>query len=155
MIIVRQPIEGLSERSLERFTVRARRAAGLRAGVNVVLTTSREVRALNRAFRGHDAPTDVLSFPALASPADNFAGDIVISVAVARRNARQLRHDPAEEVKILVLHGLLHLAGYDHEKDNGRMACREARLRRELRLPESLIERAQPGSAVPHRRGKR
>src|SRR5512138_110141 len=88
--ILRKPIVGLSEGALERFTARARRAAGLRARVNVVLTTSREVRALNRAFRGHDEPTDVLSFPAIAASPEKFAGDIVISAEVARRNARQL-----------------------------------------------------------------
>ncbi len=156
VIIVRQPIAGLSQRALEHFTARARQAAGLHARVNVVLTTSGEVRALNRAFRGKDEPTDVLSFPAIFPEA--FAGDIVISCPMARRNAQRLGHAAAQEIKILVLHGLLHLAGYDHENDRGRMARKEARLRRELRLPPTLIERAQPPAAVPHsgkRRGKR
>ena len=150
-------MEGLSARSLERFTARARQAAGLRAPVNVVLTTSRKVRALNRVFRGKDEPTDVLSFPALPGPANDVAGDIVISAEVARRSAQQLGHAAAAEIKILILHGVLHLAGYDHETDGGRMARKEARLRRELRLPVSLIERTQPGAAVPQggRRGKR
>ncbi len=126
----------------------------MRAQVNVVLTTSRDIRALNRRFRSKDEPTDVLSFPAIAS--DGFAGDIVISAEIARRNARELRHAAADEVKILVLHGILHLAGYDHETDNGRMARKEARLRKELDLPLSLIERAHLRVvASPRRRGTR
>ncbi len=154
MIIVRRHIEGLTERSLERFATYARRAAGMRAQVNVVLTSDREIHGLNRCFRGIDEPTDVLSFPAITP--GGFAGDIVISADIARRNARELGHEPSEEVKILVLHGILHLAGYDHETDNGRMARKEAQLRKELNLPLSLIERAHLRVlSVPHRRGKR
>jgi len=69
------------------------------------------------------------------------AGDIAISAEMAARNAAPLRHSTADEVKILILHGMLHLAGFDHERDNGEMARRETKLRRELRLPAALIER--------------
>jgi probable rRNA maturation factor len=71
-----------------------------------------------------------------------YAGDIAISAEIAANNARSLGHTAAEEIKILVLHGILHLRGYDHERDDGRMARREEKLRRELRLPIGLIERA-------------
>lgn len=147
--------------------LRARRAAGLRGAVNVLVTGSAAVRALNRRFRAQDKATDVLSFP--ASPpsfpeAANArraksagrklrpgaklapAGDIAISAEMAARNAAPLRHSTAEEVKILILHGMLHLAGFDHERDNGAMARREIKLRRELGLPVALIERAQTGA---------
>jgi probable rRNA maturation factor len=76
-----------------------------------------------------------------------FAGDVAISAEIAGQNARRLGHPPAEEVKVLVLHGLLHLAGYDHESDNGTMARREARLREQLGLPVALIERSEKPTA--------
>src|SRR5438105_3458003 len=125
MVIIRKAAPGISERVLAQFTQRARKAAGLRGEVNVVLTSSRDLRALNRRFRGKDKPTDVLSFPPIPLVADEFSGDIVISVEIALRNARQYQHAPAQELKILILHGLLHLAGLDHESDRGRMARRE------------------------------
>jgi probable rRNA maturation factor len=87
------------------------------------------MKALNRRFRGKDKPTDVLSFPAEPDAPKNFAGEIAISAEIAAQNARALGHSPAEEVKILVLHGILHLRGYDHECDNGEMARREQQLR--------------------------
>jgi len=81
-----------------------------------------------------------------------YAGDIAISAEIAAHNARSLGHTAAEEIKILILHGILHLRGYDHERDRGKMARREAKLRRDLRLPIGLIERtAQPGQR-PRRR---
>jgi probable rRNA maturation factor len=107
-----------------------------------MVTHSREMRSLNSRFRGKDQATDVLSFP--PPVLDNgFAGDIAVSIDIAARNARSLGHSLAQEVQILVLHGILHLAGYDHEHDEGEMAAREVRLRRRLKLPASLIERGQ------------
>jgi probable rRNA maturation factor len=88
----------------------------------------------------------VLSFPALDESRNGFAGDIAISLEIATVNARRFGHAPAEEVKILALHGILHLAGYDHERDNGKMAVKEARLRRVLGLPQGLIERNHSSS---------
>ena len=129
---------GVSQATLERFVLRARRAAGLKGTVNVLITSDAAVRSLNQQFRGKATATDVLSFPCLLS---RFAGDIAISADIAARNAHALGHSTAEEVKILMLHGILHLAGFDHERDNGEMARKELTLRRALKLPVGLIER--------------
>ena len=142
MVIVRKRVAGLSEIALARFVTRARRAARLHGAVNVLLTSNRELRALNGRFRGKDRPTDVLSFPPLFGLVKTFAGDVAISAEMAAQNARLLAHSPAEEVKILALHGMLHLAGYDHERDHGEMTRIEERLRRSLRLPGGLIDRS-------------
>ena len=99
------------------------------------------MRSLNHRFRDKDKATDVLSFPALPEVKKKFAGDLAISVEIASRNARELGHSTANEIKILALHGVLHLAGYDHERDAGEMARTELRLRQAFRLPCSLIER--------------
>jgi probable rRNA maturation factor len=149
MIIIRKAAPGISEQALARFAQRARKAAGLRGQVNVVLTSSRDIRALNRRFRGKDKPTDVLSFPPVPVVADAFSGDIVISTDIACRNARLYQHAPAQELKILIVHGMLHLAGYDHESDRGGMARKEERLRRELGLSNGLIRRTEVGARSP------
>jgi probable rRNA maturation factor len=142
LIIVRKNVAGLSEIALARFVTRASRAARLHGAVNVLLTSNSELRALNSRFRGKDRPTDVLSFPPVFGVGNAFAGDVAISAEMAAHNARRLGHSPAEEVEILVLHGLLHLAGYDHERDHGEMARTEERLRRALHLPAGLIDRS-------------
>jgi probable rRNA maturation factor len=124
----------------------------LRGTVNVLVTNSREVRSLNRRFRGKDKSTDVLSFPAPLlerAQARQVAGDLAISADIARENASHLGHPAAAEIKILVLHGILHLAGFDHEQDNGEMAREEIRLRQKLKLEAGLIERTQPGAGQP------
>ena len=146
MVIVRKRVAGVSEVALARFVTRARRAARLRGAVNVLLTSNRELRALNSRFRGKDKPTDVLSFPAVLGLPNAFAGDVAISAEMAAHNARLLGHSASEEIKILALHGMLHLAGYDHERDHGEMARAEERLRKFLRLPVGLIDRRQPES---------
>ena len=137
----------LNESALARFVAKACKAANLKGNVNVVVTSNREMLSLNRRFRGKDKPTDVLSFPPMADFADGLAGDVAISQEIATRNARAIGHEPAEEIKILVLHGVLHLAGYDHENDNGEMAREEDRLRRKLGLPLGLIERSKKPSS--------
>lgn len=142
MVIFQKRVADLTELALSRFVARARRAAGLKGRVDVLLTSSAEMKSLNRRFRGKDKPTDVLSFPAEPAAQKQFAGEIAISAEIAAQNAWALRHSPAEEVKILVLHGILHLRGYDHECDNGQMAKREKQLRAKLHLPLGLIERA-------------
>ena len=142
MIVLRKTVAGLSEASLGKFVARASRAAGLRGSVNVLVTSSREMQLLNARFRGKDQPTDVLSFESAPGIPVRFAGDIAISAQIASRNAKRLGHEAKEEIKILVLHGVLHLAGYDHERDNGTMARKEMRLRKQLGLPLGLIERA-------------
>jgi probable rRNA maturation factor len=108
------------------------------------------LRRLNREFRGTDRATDVLSFPALAPPVKPSParaatlGDIAISLPRARVQARRFGHRTEQEVRILMLHGLLHLLGMDHETDSGRMARAERRWRARLGLPAGLLERARP-----------
>ena len=133
---------GVSAPALTRFLHRARFAVGLKGHVDVLLTTDATLRRLNRDFRGKNKPTDVLSFPAPPAFADQHAGDLAISLETASRQAASYHHPLTAEIKILLLHGLLHLAGLDHETDQGEMAARENLLRAELRLPISLIERA-------------
>ncbi|HYA18950.1 MAG TPA: rRNA maturation RNase YbeY [Bryobacteraceae bacterium] len=137
MVILRNKVKGLSARALEQFAARAQRAAGIRGDVDVLITSSAHIRRLNRHFRNENSPTDVLSFPST----DGTAGDIAISAEIAARNALRLGHSAIEEMQILILHGLLHLSGYDHETDAGAMARKEARLRRAFGLPTALIER--------------
>jgi probable rRNA maturation factor len=141
--------------------------ARARGTVNVALVSDQRVRALNRQYRGIDRATDVLSFPSENSPpqrtrrtqrtrtarpknalvsivsivVNDFLGDIVIARGVARRQARAAGHDEATEIRVLALHGLLHLLGYDHERDTGAMARLERRLRKKGGLREGLIER--------------
>ncbi len=143
VVIFQKRVPELTELALNRFITRARRAAGLKGLVNVLITSSAEMKSLNRRFRGKDKPTDVLSFPAEPDAQKKFAGEIAISAEMASQNARLLGHSPAAEVRILVLHGILHLRGYDHECDNGQMARREKQLRAKLHLPLGLIERAE------------
>lgn len=153
MVVLRKKLPGVTERALSRFLTRAEQAVGLSGEVNVLVTSSREVRALNRRYRGKDKPTDVLSFPPLPTVAHDFAGDVAISAEIAAQNSRKLGHAAADEIKILMLHGMIHLAGYDHESDNGEMARKENRLRRLLGLPGSLIARNGQTSGRRSRNG--
>jgi probable rRNA maturation factor len=106
------------------------------------------MKALNRRFRGVNQVTDVLSFPADRKGeggegrGKKYFGDIVIARGMARKQARNIGHSAAIEVRVLALHGLLHLLGYDHQVDNGQMARVEARLRRKGGLPLGLIARS-------------
>jgi probable rRNA maturation factor len=111
-----------------------------RGAVVVALVSDARVRQLNARYRGKDAPTDVLSF---AGDEPGFLGEVVIASGVARRQARRAGHPVQVELRILGLHGLLHLLGYDHERDDGRMARIERRLRRKGGLREGLIERGR------------
>jgi probable rRNA maturation factor len=154
LVILQKKVAGLNEGTLDRFVLRARKAVGLRGRVNVLVTSSAAVRSLNRQFRGQNKVTDVLSFP-VTSPAvksrkrPQLAGEIAISADIALQNSARLGHPVAQEVKILALHGILHLAGFDHERDNGDMARKEVTLRRALRLPAALIERVEAERAQP------
>ena len=144
-MILRKKMAGLSRSTLERFILRARRAVRVNGVVNVLVTTSTELRLLNRRFLGKDKATDVLSFPApqsLGRRISQTAGEIAISADIARENARRFGRSVADEVRILALHGVLHLAGFDHERDHGEMARKESRLRRQLKLEGGLIERS-------------
>ena len=161
MVILQKKVVGLSEASLSRFVTRARGESRLRGRVNVLVTGSAAMRTLNARFRGKNKPTDVLSFPSAETlPAGGkekpgFAGEIAISADIAAQNAARLGHSVASEVKVLALHGILHLAGMDHEHDNGQMARKEAQLRRVLRLPAALTERTGPALKTARSRGPR
>ncbi len=151
MILNRQRELRVPGPSLSRFLARAKKSVRMqRAGVTVCLVSDAEITRLNRTYRGQAKPTDVLSFRAAAPAADgrsrgphgatmwrgigDYLGDIAISPAVARRNARTYGRSLQQELRILILHGLLHLMGYDHETDDGQMARYERRLRRRLGL---------------------
>ena len=112
--------------------------AKARGSVTIALVPDQRIRALNKQFRRKDRPTDVLSFPA---DERGRLGDIVIGIGVARAQAEDAGHSLGAELRVLALHGLLHLLGYDHERDAGRMARVEARLRARGGLSSGLIER--------------
>jgi probable rRNA maturation factor len=135
------PAMPLQKPGLTRFLNRARAAVGVAGEVEVLLTSDAELKRLNRSYRGKNKATDVLSFPTPAEIAEHHAGDLAISLDTAGRQAAAYGHSLEVEVKVLLLHGLLHLSGLDHETDDGEMAAREAELRTKLRLPVSLIDR--------------
>ncbi len=112
------------------FPPGADRAESVTLGVR--FASDREVRRLNRDYRGKDKPTDVLSFPGGPEEEDGsyHVGDILISIPTARRQAAERGHPVERELKVLLLHGLLHCLGYDHEADQGKMERLERRLRR-------------------------
>ncbi len=146
--IAASPDFALSKVGLSRFLNRARAAVGLDGEVHVLLTDDATLRRLNRKFRGKDKATDVLSFPASVttvffgdSDGPELAGDLAISLETAARQAKRFGHSLRDEVRVLLLHGTLHLAGFDHEVDGGEMAAREGELRQELGLATSLIAR--------------
>jgi probable rRNA maturation factor len=131
----RRPLAAFA-RVLETQVARGRR-------FDCLISGDTELRRLNRQFRGEDHATDVLSFPSLDPDAGGL-GDIAISLGRARAQARQFGHSVEDEIRILMLHGVLHLLGMDHENDGGRMARAEKRWRARLGLPSSLIARVRP-----------
>ncbi len=135
------------KRALKDFvSLLADRVAGGRA-FTCVITNDNELRKLNHNFLGHDYPTDVLSFP-LAATNGNL-GDIAISAERAETQAREFGHSRADEMRILMLHGVLHLSGMDHESDTGEMARAERKWREEFGLPATLLSRASSLPANP------
>ena len=151
MIVNRQRLVRVPVSDLDKFTARACRALRLRAdSFTVCLVTNAAIARWNRTWRRKKGPTDVLSFPAdqarplrvsrtvrpefFGQPFDSYIGDIAIAPAVARRNARRFGRSFEDEMRILILHGILHLMGYDHETDDGQMGRREQRLHRALGL---------------------
>jgi probable rRNA maturation factor len=137
-LIVRSAPRTLKRRPLREFArLLQSRVTGGRA-FTCVLDQDQELRRLNREFLGQDYATDVLSFPGDGGE----LGEIAISVDRAREQAREFGHTVDEELRILMLHGVLHLTGMDHERDRGEMSRAERRWRREFRLPAGLIERA-------------
>jgi probable rRNA maturation factor len=144
----------LKIRDLRGFLLKAKDAVGLDGEVSVLLASDGTIRALNKNFRKKDKATDVLSFPADAIPGDGpkQAGDLAISLDTAQKQADEHGHSLQIEVKVLMLHGLLHLAGFDHETDKGQMARKENALRKELELPLGLIERSSGKLAAPKKK---
>jgi len=152
MILNRQRAVRIAQRPLELFLARVGRALGLdEAAFTVCFVSDAEIARMNQAFRKKKGPTDVLSFPAIerrrpaiaglqrpgrlrSSRASEFLGDIAIAPSVAHRNAQKLGRTMPNELRILILHGLLHLLGYDHETDRGQMSRLESRMRRKLGL---------------------
>jgi probable rRNA maturation factor len=148
MVINRQRRVRVSVGELEKFLAQAAKRLGLPAdALGVCLVPNAQMTRWNRAYRGKRGPTDVLSFPADAErerengrrgvhsfSRTRYLGDIAISPEVARSNARRFGRTCDEEIRVLILHGMLHLLGYDHETDEGQMDRRERRLRRELGL---------------------
>ena len=158
--IAGQGLSTITRAVVARFLARAQKAVGLAGQVHVLLADDATLKRLNKTFRGKNKATDVLSFPAGPSTvffgepdAPELAGDLAISLETAARQAGRFGHTLLEEVKILLLHGLLHLAGFDHETDTGEMAAREAELRAGLGLPAGLIARSSkpPAAVAPSR----
>ncbi len=139
LITFRRKPATLDRTSLDAFAEVLRDRVARRRDFHCLITNDAELQSLNAQFRGKDYPTDVLSFP--AEEDDAFIGDIAISMQRARAQARAWQHAPEDEVRILMLHGVLHLLGMDHETDSGEMKRTEIRWRRKLGLPVSLIER--------------
>ena len=138
-VTFRRPVSDALQRNIRRFARKLEREVTKGRRFDCLVTGDAELRKLNRDFRGKDYPTDVLSFPG----GNGHLGDLAISAARARAQAREFGHTTEDELRVLILHGVLHLLGMDHETDAGRMARAERRWRRELGLPNGLIERAQ------------
>ena len=132
-LLFRHRSPGVDKRALRRYWAEVAREILQGQAVTCLITSDAELRELNRKFRGKDYPTDVLSFP---------PEDLAISFDRAAAQAAELGHKVEDELRILMLHGLLHLAGMDHETDRGAMKRTEARWRKKLGLPSGLIERA-------------
>ncbi|WP_419807106.1 rRNA maturation RNase YbeY [Terriglobus sp.] len=138
---------------LARFLLAAQRAVQVPGEVNLLLAGDARLKALNKAYRGKNKATDVLSFPVAGEHGDGqMAGDLAISVETAARQAAEHGHSTEDELRVLMLHGLLHLAGYDHEADDGEMRALESQLRAKLKLPGGLIERIEPDTAGARQR---
>jgi len=138
LITFRRSPANLDRSATELFaeTLRGRVARG--RSFHCLITNDAEVQALNRTWRKKDYATDVLSFPLTDG---QYIGDIAISLQRARAQAREWGHSIEDEIRILMLHGVLHLKGMDHESDSGEMARAEVRWRKKLGLPTGLIER--------------
>lgn len=156
MILNRQRAVRVAQRPLAQFLARVQRELGItEADVTICLVSDAEIARMNQVFRKKRGPTDVLSFPAIerGKPASvprrrvprtshttqrprtrYFLGDVAISPFTARGNAKKLGRTLPGELRILILHGVLHLLGYDHETDRGEMDRVEERLRRKLGL---------------------
>jgi probable rRNA maturation factor len=149
MIVNRQRRVSVAIQPLQEFYERARRELKFPPeSVTVQMISDDAMARLNRTFRNKRGPTDVLSFPANGTKPKaklDYVGDVAISPETARRNARRFARSLAAELRILILHGMIHLAGFDHETDRGEMERLERRLRRRLGVdarPEKLRARS-------------
>jgi probable rRNA maturation factor len=132
---------GVRPRAIQLFARKLQRELTKGRPFDVLITGDAELQRLNREYRGKDYATDVLSFP--QTPPAVVLGDLAISASRAREQAREFGHSIEDEIRILMLHGVLHLAGMDHESDAGAMARAEKRWRARLKLPNGLIERVR------------
>jgi probable rRNA maturation factor len=143
LVLFRRVPAGVRPAALETFARVMREEVADGRDFECLITNDRELQRLNREFRGKDCPTDVLSFPMERAPGLPLLGSLAISAQRAAAQAGQFGHSLEEELQVLMLHGLLHLLGMDHETDRGRMARVEADWRLKLALPGGLIERAR------------
>lgn len=149
LITYRRRPATLDRSVLDRFAISLRERVARGREFHCLITGDAELQRLNREFRGKDSPTDVLSFPVernhnqKSAPPSSYLGDIALSLGRARAQAREFGHSAEDEVRILMLHGVLHLTGLDHESDSGEMRRSELRWRKRLGLPAGLIERAR------------
>jgi probable rRNA maturation factor len=142
-VTFRRPAADVRPRAMASFARRLQRDVAKGRPFDCLITGDAEMRRLNREWRGKDYATDVLSFPSgIGLPACPL-GDLAISQARARAQAREFGHSAEDEVRILMLHGVLHLLGMDHETDAGQMARAEKRWRKTLGLANGLIERVE------------
>jgi probable rRNA maturation factor len=149
-VTFRRAAADVRPRALGGFARRLQTEVAKGRAFDCLITGDAELRKLNRKWRGQDYATDVLSFPAVRPPLPESRGsvseplgDLAISLARARAQAREFGHSTEDEVRILMLHGVLHLLGMDHETDNGQMARAEKRWRKALGLENGLIERVR------------
>jgi probable rRNA maturation factor len=139
-LLIRRLPRRVPRTAMRKFLTELTRRVARGRGMACLITNDRELRRLNRQFRGKNYATDVLSFP--SADDSNGIGEIAISIDRAAAQAAEHGHSLTDELRILMLHGALHLAGLDHEKDSGEMARSEVRWRKRLGLPSGLIERA-------------
>ena len=139
LVLFRRVPSGLDRRAIEAFAWQLRNRVAAGREFRCLITGDAELRRLNRRFLGKNYPTDVLSFP--AGPGLGELGELAISAPRAAEQAREFGHAVEEEIRILMLHGVLHLTGMDHERDRGAMARAEVAWRKKLGLPAGLIER--------------
>lgn len=138
----KQPrISVVDRRELKNFADLLAKNVARASGFTCLLTGDRELQRLNRSFLGNDYPTDVLSFPARRDASD--LGEMAISIDRAKAQADEFGHSCLDEIRVLMLHGLLHLTGHDHERDKGEMARAERKWRRSFGLPATLIARSR------------
>jgi probable rRNA maturation factor len=140
-LLVRKLSRRVPRALLREFLAESTRKVARGREVVCLITDDRELRRLNRKFRGKNYATDVLSFPGANG---NCIGELAISMDRAAAQAAQHGHTITDELRILILHGILHLTGLDHEKDSGEMARAETRWRKRFGLPVGLIERSRP-----------